>query len=74
MTTIWARVIRPAGRPQPKERRGRPKERRGRPKERRGRPPYAGAGQYGARSCRLSTLPDPVFGSSSAKLTDLGTL
>jgi hypothetical protein len=35
---------------------------------------YAGAGQNGSRSWRLSTFPEPVFGSSSAKLTDLGTL
>ena len=35
---------------------------------------YAGAGQNGSRSWRLSTFPEPVFGSSAAKLTDLGTL
>ena len=30
--------------------------------------------QYGARSWRLSTLPEPVRGSSAAKSTERGTL
>ena len=32
------------------------------------------SGQNGARKARLSTFPEPVFGNSVAKLTDLGTL